>query len=191
MDFRAGRFGRIFPELKALEVPEAALLALGEAMVEGGANQTGDNQNIPSGFTYLGQFIDHDINLDNTGIAERIKDIDQVVNFRTPRLDLDCVYGMGPRASPQLYDRRKTSPAPSSARMLLGRTVQGFVGPDVRPNLEFDLPRGIQGRALIGDHRNDENLLVAQTHVAFLLFHNAIAKSKPDLDFAQVRQQVT
>ncbi|MBI0539663.1 heme peroxidase [Roseomonas sp. KE2513] len=191
VDFRAGRFGRLFPELKALEVPEAALIALGEAMIEGGSNQTGDNQNIPSGFTYLGQFIDHDITLDNTGIAERIKDVDQVLNFRTPRLDLDCVYGMGPGASPQLYARRKANPALSSARMLLGRTVQGLVGPDVKPDLEFDLPRGIQGRALIGDHRNDENLLVAQTHVAFLLFHNAVARANPDMDFAQVRQQVT
>ncbi|WP_338665607.1 heme peroxidase family protein [Pararoseomonas sp. SCSIO 73927] len=191
LGFRAGRFGRLFPELKALDVPEAALVALGEAMVEGGANQTGDNPNIPAGFTYLGQFIDHDITLDTTGIAERIKDVDQVVNFRTPRLDLDCVYGMGPGASPQLYDRRKSTPALSSARMLLGRTVAGFVGRDVQGGLEFDLPRGIQGRALIGDHRNDENLLVAQTHVAFLLFHNAIARSRPELDFAQVRQQVT
>jgi hypothetical protein len=190
IDFRVGRFGRIFPELGALKVPPEALVALGEAMVEGGANVTGDNPNIPAGFTYLGQFIDHDITLDTTGIAERITDIDQVVNFRTPRLDLDCVYGMGPGASPQLYDRRKGKPALSSPNMLLGRTVQGFVGPDVKPGLEFDLPRSIQGRALIGDHRNDENLLVAQTHVAFLRFHNAVARSMPDADFAQVRQKV-
>ncbi len=190
-DFRAGRFGRLFPDLKPLEVDRASIVALGKAMAEGGNNVTGDNENIPAGFTYLGQFIDHDITLDTTGIAERITDIDQVVNFRTPRLDLDCVYAMEPGASPQLYDRRKSEPPIPSPTMLLGRTVQGVVGPEVKAGLEFDLPRGVQGRALIGDHRNDENLLVAQTHVAFLRFHNAVARMMPNADFAQVRQRVT
>jgi hypothetical protein len=191
-DFRAGRFGRMFPELdKPLEVGDDALKALGTAMIEGDGNETGDNPDIAAGFTYLGQFVDHDITLDTTGISERIKDVDQVLNFRTPRLDLDCVYGLGPGASPQLYDRRKGNPALSSPQMLLGRTVQGFVGPEVKPGLEFDLPRGAQGRALIGDHRNDENLLVAQTHVALLRFHNAVARMMPGADFAAVRQRVS
>lgn len=37
-----------------------------------------------------------------------------------------------------------------------------------------DLPRSPEGFALIGDHRNDENLIVAQTHLAFLKFHNKV-----------------
>jgi hypothetical protein len=39
-----------------------------------------------------------------------------------------------------------------------------------------DLPRSPEGFALIGDHRNDENLIVAQTHVAMLKFHNRVCK---------------
>jgi hypothetical protein len=36
-----------------------------------------------------------------------------------------------------------------------------------------DLPRA-DTKALIGDARNDENLIIAQLHVAFLRFHNAV-----------------
>ena len=42
--------------------------------------------------------------------------------------------------------------------------------PDAR-----QLPRGPNGRALIGDPRNDENRIVAQLHAIFLRFHNQVA----------------
>jgi hypothetical protein len=51
--------------------------------------------------------------------------------------------------------------------------------------------------AVIGDGRNDENLLVAQLHLAFLRFHNAVADdlaaSEPDAAtrFEKARQTVT
>jgi hypothetical protein len=37
-----------------------------------------------------------------------------------------------------------------------------------------DLPRNAQGRALIGDMRNDENTMVSQIQLAFLLAHNTL-----------------
>lgn len=175
----AGRFGRMLPELSTpLEVPDAALVALGMAMRDDAATGqvSGDNANIPAGYTYLGQFIDHDITLDTTTLTEIADDPMAVENFRTPRLDLDSVYGFGPRAQPSLYDRnsKRMGGDPAPVKMLLGATSVGgaeaaFAG---EPH---DLPRNAQGFALIGDERNDENLLVAQTHVAFLRFHNAIA----------------
>ena len=70
----------------------------------------GDNDHIPAGFTYLGQFIDHDITLDLTSIAEKEEDPLATVNFRTPRLDLDALYGLGPDGSPQLYERNSRGP---------------------------------------------------------------------------------
>ena len=51
--------------------------------------------------------------------------------------------------------------------------------------------------ALIGDHRNDENLLVAQTHLAMLKFHNVVcdliaAAGKPrEQIFLEARRIVT
>src|SRR5262245_50702947 len=44
-----------------------------------------------------------------------------------------------------------------------------LIGPD-----GGDLPRGPDGRALIADSRNDENMVIAQLHLAFLKFHNAM-----------------
>jgi hypothetical protein len=172
--FRPGRFGRMFPEItEALAPSDAALEALGLAMVDNaGPGAAGDNANISAGFTYLGQFVDHDITLDTTTLNETAHDPDAVENFRTPRLDLDCLYGLGNAVNPWLMDRNDRA----GARMLLGRTVRGAVEPNVKDGLEHDLPRTRQGRALIGDHRNDENLLVAQTHVAFIRFHNAIVE---------------
>ena len=37
-----------------------------------------------------------------------------------------------------------------------------------------DLPRGTDGRAIIADPRNDENLMIAGLQVAFMLFHNRV-----------------
>ncbi len=46
--------------------------------------------------------------------------------------------------------------------------------------------------AIIGDHRNDENLAVAQTHLAFLKFHNALADAKIlTKSFEELRREVT
>src|SRR5262245_2408448 len=70
----------------------------------------GDNQHVPSGFTYLGQFIDHDITLDLTSLGTRQEDPNATRNFRTPRLDLDSLYGLGPGGSPYLYERTRAAP---------------------------------------------------------------------------------
>jgi hypothetical protein len=176
---RVGRFGRMVPELSTpLEVPDAALVALGLAMTDlDPAPASGDNPNIPAGYTYLGQFIDHDISLDTTTLTEVADDPVALENFRTPRLDLDSVYGAGPRVQPSLYDRTSKGLGgdPAPVKLLLGSTSLG--GADTNPafqGLPHDLPRNSQGFALIGDERNDENLLVAQTHLAFLRFHNAM-----------------
>ncbi len=46
---------------------------------------------MPAGFTYLGQFVDHDITLDLTSIGDKLEDPTGVENFRTPALDLDSI----------------------------------------------------------------------------------------------------
>jgi hypothetical protein len=125
-------------------------------------NPLRDNSSIPAGFTYLAQFIDHDISFDPTPLAQRAPD-DPVVNLRTPRLDLDSLYGSGPIDQPFLYDW-KESRLPG-IRLLVGRN--GFDAVE-------DLPRNQQGRALIGDARNDANAIVSQLHLLFIRFHNAV-----------------
>lgn len=163
----AGRFGRIFEELPKYEPGNAALNRLARTMKEDDSN-TSDDSAIPLGFAFLGQFIDHDITFDPVSKLDERLDPEAVRNFRTPALDLDNVYGEGPEASRFLYDtvgRNASSEHRSPFRLLTGTEKN-----------EMDLPRNRQGTALIGDPRNDENLLVSQVHAAFLRFHNEVVK---------------
>src|SRR5205085_3043157 len=77
-----------------------------------------ENTGITAGFTYLGQFIDHDLTFDPASSLQRRDDPDALTDFRTPRFDLDCIYGRGPDDQPYLY-------ADDGVHLLLGRQVQG------------------------------------------------------------------
>ena len=104
------------------------------------------------------------------------------MDFRTPRFDLDNLYGRGPDDQPYLYEK-------DGVRMLLGEPMSGDpFDPDA-----VQLPRGPNGRALIGDPRNDENRIVAQLHTIFLRFHNRVVdrlRGKKHVSFQDVRDQV-
>ena len=65
------------------------------------------NPFLTSGFTFVGQFVDHDITFDTTPLSEQQSDPDATTNFRTPRYDLDAIYGRGPQPqTQQFYDPR-------------------------------------------------------------------------------------
>ena len=152
------KFGRLFSHLPAFEASEDWLAAVAAFMDDETVDSVeGDSQSIPAGFTFLGQFIDHDITFDPTSSLERQNDPNATRNFRTPLLELDSVYGSGLEASPYLYDQ-----TPENRGKLL-------VGKD-----NIDLPRNSQDIALIGDPRNDENRIVSQMQLAFIKFHNAV-----------------
>ncbi|MEM8922835.1 MAG: heme peroxidase family protein [Actinomycetota bacterium] len=174
-----GRFTRIFDDLPPFAEPSDALTAaLVELSRPGGlldANDpievgpvrlitepelspnNPDNPTHTAGTTFVGQFIDHDITRDAGSTLGRPTNLRRSMNLRTPRLDLDTVYGGGPAVMPELYD----------AATLRFRVESGG---------QFeDLPRGDDGRAVIADPRNDENMMLSGLQVAFLLFHNALA----------------
>jgi hypothetical protein len=194
-----GMFGRMFPTLDPLAVDDGPLHELADAMKDPTpGDAAGNNTKVPAGFTYLGQFVDHDITLDLTSFGDKEADPNAVENFRTPALDLDNVYGLGPDGSRQLYARNPgdldgKTPGP---KLLIGKTINVPLG-GVTGDHRNDLPRSPEGFALIGDHRNDENLVVAQTHLAMLKFHNKVcdqlaAKGTPVGEiFAEARQIVT
>jgi len=84
-----GRFGRMFRNLPPFLPSNEALDALARQMVEpepqpGQDDTTGDNPDIPAGFTYVGQFVDHDLTFDPTSKLQRDNDPDALVDFRTP-----------------------------------------------------------------------------------------------------------
>ena len=192
-----GRFGRLFAALGPADFgatdaqSEAALKRLGRAMVstKDDPKDGPDNEEsgFPAAYTYLGQFIDHDLTFDPVSSLARQDDPDALVDFRTPRFDLDDVYGRGPDDQPYLY---------SGGRIfLLGRPLTGDAlgtALDAR-----DLPRsnGTGGdpnshRAIIGDPRNDENVIVSQFQGLMLRFHNLLATTHRGAAFADVQRLV-
>jgi hypothetical protein len=204
-----GRFGRLFRDLPAAQFTEAVLTALAARMIEprkpvSENPDPEENSEIPAGYTYLGQFIDHDLTFDPASSLQRADDPEALIDFRTPRFDLDSVYGRGPADQPYLYQD-------DGIRMLLGRMLgdlnqppAGPAGRDVpRQHSEFDdqgnpIPAGdpsISERAIIGDPRDDENVIIAQLHVVFLRFHNRVAdllkqKRGAEPAFEEVQQLV-
>jgi hypothetical protein len=154
-----GRFGTMFKKLPAFAPRDELLTGLAETMVEDDTSDAflNTSPHLFAGFTFIGQFIDHDITFDNTPLDLQQADPDATVNFRTPRYDLDSVYGRGPVKESQFYD-----PADPD-KLLLEENVNGVE----------DVPRD-GNRAIIPEPRNDENLIIVQLHKAVGMFHNRI-----------------
>jgi hypothetical protein len=188
-----GRFGRLLPTLPpfAADTPRMReeLVALGAAggpmdarddlrdpvaLITDPALSTPnrDNPRMSAGMTFLGQFVDHDMTFDATSSLARRQDPESLRNFRIPALDLDSVYGAGPVAAPHLYDQT----VDGGRTTLLVERIPGAETSSVPGTTRYDLPRNSQGVALIGDPRNDENLVVSQLQLAMLLFHNRVVQ---------------
>ena len=186
-----GRFTQLLPDLEPARFDEADLRELAEAMTSlqerrptpETERDPEEDSEITAAYTYFGQFIDHDLTFDPTSQLREFltpQQIDALADFRTPRFDLDNLYGRGPADQPYLYE-------PDGIRMLLGEPMSG----NPYDSGARQLPRGPNGRALIGDPRNDENRIVAQLHAIFLRFHNEVARrlgGKPSFD--RVRREV-
>lgn len=158
------KYGYLFPS-KAVssriafsEGNRQLLEDLGRSMIE--TTTTDDSagfSTIDAGYTYLGQFVDHDLTFDVGSSTGQEQDATKLINYRTPNLDLDSVYGDGPAVSSYMYDAE-------GLRFLLSTSNA------------FDFPRNTDGVAIIGDPRNNENLIVGQIHVSMLRFHNAVVE---------------
>ena len=140
-----------------------------------------NNPNHTAGTTFMGQFLDHDITRDAGSTLGQPQSLNRSTNLSSARFDLDSVYGGNPADSPQLY---------RSDDNILFKVESG--------GLFEDLPRDSSGQARIADARNDENLMIAGIHVAFLKFHNAVVervRATTDLDgdeaFAEAQRLVT
>src|SRR4051794_34955442 len=178
--FLEGRFGRLFRTLPGFTPSSEPLTALAARMLEppdpgdqGGDEDEGLDGPIPAGYTYLGQFIDHDITFDPVSSLQRQNDPDGLHDFRTPRFDLDSVYADGPNNNPFLYDPDVDG---GKTTFLTGVNANGEADLS-RNSLPNDPGNGLpRGRALIGDPRNDENVIVGQLHLLFVHFHNKVVE---------------
>jgi hypothetical protein len=138
------------------------------------------NPRLTSGFTFVGQFVDHDITFDTTLLDLQQSDPYATKNFRDPRYDLDSVYGLGPSVNPQFYD----SSDPDKFRIeqhtypeVTGKLKQADGTSPTKtwgPVTVYDVPRNTDGTAVIADPRNDQTLIILQLHVAMQKFHNRL-----------------
>ncbi len=222
-------FGYFVPPLDAPEnyVVEAPgtiteLDELGNLMIQvvadpNTAESLDEDSGLPPVLTYWGQFLDHEL----TARTDREGEITNMVdahppaasseveaklrNARSPRFDLDSVYGgsavgagIGPDVArvisglrhPQFREKMRVGTAApgtnlpddldehrdlprygqvqQSVRDAALALAQASLEPDDFQAFAQSLPQ----RAIIGDNRNDENLVVAQFHLSFLRFHN-------------------
>jgi nucleoid-associated protein YgaU len=173
------------------------LKALAATMTDN-EDEAGDS-NIPAAYTYFGQFVDHDITLEEVSgppstdpgklLSDDLTPLSlnvvqtSIRNTRTATFDLDSVYG-GEAAQP---------PVPRDSgdanKLLVGHVspTSGDPGFQRPPGKGPDNDVPPQGRnpgdskndraARIGDPRNDENTIIAQLQVAFLKAHNELVKA--------------
>ena len=146
-----GRYGRMF-DLPPLEADESRLQQLG---VAGGFCDGGDcegDAEVEAGWPFFGQYVAHDLTADRSPLRSH-SDLGALRNVRSPRANLESVYGGGPIGSPYMYARD------DPAKLLLE---------------DGDLPRNREGLALIGDPRNDVHLFVTELQIAFIGTHNRL-----------------
>ena len=187
---RLNRFDFMFRGLQGVSgalLPKSSqsvedLKSLAESMSETSDSAERDSA-IPAAYTYFGQFLDHEITLDN--VSKHLAKLDDpnlvptnpdvirqmMVNSRSPRLDLDSVYGPMPDGSPVPRD---------GDHLVLGKVSPAGKRPAGKDDYN-DLKRKASStnpdedrEALIGDPRNDEHLIIAQFHVAMIRAHNAL-----------------
>jgi len=152
----ASSYARLFPELASFTADEPFLFALGRA---GGLCDCGSGADEQSslgadaaGWPFFGQFVAHDITADRSVLKSHV-DPTSLRNARSPKIDLESLYGDGPIGHPFLFERR------DPAKLL--------TSPD-----GADLLRNFEGTAVIGDPRNDSHLVMTQMQLAFARAHN-------------------
>ena len=161
------RYCRLFCPVEPAFDP-CVMTSLGLSMkseMTGGSNLPSLPTTLPVGFTYFGQFIDHDLTRDDTALqdAGKLSPV-ETLNHGGGLLDLSHIYGDGPGSDAHGH--------------LYGPDGASFLLDDARINGEqFDL-RLKGDKPQTADDRNIENIFLRQLCVVFMKLHN-LAVSHP------------
>ena len=145
---------------------------------------------IQAGYTYFGQFVDHDLTNNPSSLPEAMKlEPEQIVNRSTPVLDLQHLYGGGPwdEKDFQLYEE-------NDVRFKIGAKVDSVVD-DSRGRRSFDVGLNADSYPLVADIRASENIILRQITAVFARLHNAaVEQFRPRIQdplqlFTRARQQ--
>lgn len=135
-----------------------------------------DSKNVPAAFTFVGQFIDHDLTLNALNLFE--PQAVSTVDSASPLIDLDSVYG--PRSVLAGLATMSEMVFDDKGRFRLDTTRPGVI----------DVPRARHrdthvDEAVIFDGRNDENQMILQVHLLVMRLHNAmvgkVEREKPGM----------
>jgi hypothetical protein len=158
-------FGKMFPRLAPFHYSDRAAADLAATMENGSPDPSGtdrgsadDSATLPAEYTYLGQFVDHNLDFDQT--AQPTADVNpwSLTNSESFRFDLNNLFGGGPAVDPQLYA--------SDHKHLLVSGTPGSAG-------VYDLARNpLTGQAILVEPRDDENQILSQVTAAFAAFYN-------------------
>ncbi|HEV7263680.1 MAG TPA: peroxidase family protein [Falsiroseomonas sp.] len=166
-------FGRLFDEQPSIALEDLDLL---EDFLFEQQGEDLDSAHTPAGFTFFGQFIDHDVTLTESATGAEddltaLRPASSILNLRTPDLELDSVFGFGPEHP--------------ISRVLFRQDGRLLTGADTGHEA-WDLPRQGDGTAIIADPRNDENKIVAQVHAAFIRAYNRLLAEKGNYAEARI-----
>lgn len=184
-------FGTMFPQLSPFHYSDQAAADLAAAMQNPAPDPPGtdrgttdDSATLPAEYTYLGQFIDHNLDFDGTSQPTANVNPRSLTNFESFRFDLNNVFGAGPAVDPQLY-------ASDHTHLLVSGTLgtpqaDGF--PTVTGNGGiFDLARDpATGQAILVEPRDDENQILSQIAAGFVAFYNNFVDR--GMSYSQARQ---
>ena len=174
------------------------LSRLAEKMAAPAVGVDTDNPDIPAGYTYLAQFVAHDLTFNLTPFDEAKGPARSRRNARQGRLVLQTLYGGGPTVNPYLYNtpevgrsdrgtlrlgqvRQRTSAFPQAGDQWID-VPRVRVDTNHNGTCPYSLDGNVQRSSLIGnrhetlpaDSRNDDNVIVSQITVLFSILHNAI-----------------
>jgi len=184
-------FGTMFPRLAPFHYSDQAAADLAATMENPAPDPPGtdrgtrdDSATLPSEYTYLGQFIDHNLDFDVTAQPTADVNANALTNFESFRFDLNNVFGGGPTVDPQLYA--------ADHRHLLASGILGTPQADGFPTVSgnggvFDLARSsANGQAILVEPRDDEDQILSQIEAAVVAFYNDFVNQGDS--YAQARQ---
>lgn len=191
-------YGRLFAPAPAPTPLEWMQLGIGlavlaESMKDNGSRPPGNDVGIQAGYTYFGQFIDHDLTNDETSLGDVLSlksmfrillEPEQIRNRQTPYLDLSHLYGKGPidPSSQHLYD--------GNGKFLVGKPLRSTVLRRPPSDRSIDVAVGGDGRPLTADRRAGENIILRQITAAFQRLHNlAVEQCPPQITGINARFQ--
>ena len=148
-----------------------------------------ENPHLPSGYTYLLQFVAHDLVHSAIPLSVAGALGAGTANARRTSLRLETLYGSGPVGSPHIYaldapnDDRRTKLRLGRMRWKENEPATGCPFRDIaRAQAEnvTGIDRGIAGirvaftEALVADPRNDDHAVMSQLTALFALLHNGL-----------------